>query len=131
MKKGYITLITVIIVMTVTLGISLTLFNISFESIYRNYSNNTNIIIQNSAVNCREDILALIFDDTTYTATDEILGNCTYSVIDISPTEKRLEIKIDQDDYIQRFEGSVSIGSVIKVNSWNKFVGSSTPPTTN
>ncbi len=122
MKKGYITLMTVLIIMTVTLGISLTLFNMSFESIYRNYSNNTQVIIESDAINCRENILLEIFNDTSYTATDVVSGTCTYSVSDNSPTEKRLEIRIDKDDFVQRFVGIVSIGLAVEVTSWNKVI---------
>jgi len=122
MKKGYITLMTVLILMTVTLGISLTLFNISFESIYRNYSSNTQVIIESDAVNCREDILLIIFGNTGYTATDVVSGTCTYSVIDNSSTEKRLEIRINKDDFVQRFLGTVSIGTVVEVTSWKRVI---------
>ena len=122
MKKGYITLMTVLILMAITLGVSLTLFNISFESIYRNYSNTTQVEIESDSVNCRENILLLIFNDTNYTASGVVSGTCTYNVIDNSPTEKLLEIRIDKNDFTQRFEGIVSIGKVVEVTSWKKVI---------
>jgi hypothetical protein len=120
-EKGYIALITVLIVGAVATAISVALMLSGADS------QRASTITQNSTgarglvSACAEEALQVIHDNTSFTGSGNLTlgpGTCTYNVTTLGGNDRIIDVSGTVNATVRRAQLSITIGSSITINYW-------------